>query len=156
MLQEIHDGGGDTKKYIQKARDKDDPFRLMGFGHRVYKNFDPRSKIIKKLAHDVLNKFGTKEPLLEIALELEDIATSDEYFLEKRLYPNVDFYSGIIYKAMKFPITMFPVLFAIGRLPGWIAQWKELQEDKEFKIGRPRQIYTGEPQRDYIPLEERK
>jgi len=156
MLQEIHDGGGDTKKYIQKARDKEDPFRLMGFGHRVYKNFDPRSKIIKKLAHEVLNKMGTKEPLLEIALELEYIATSDEYFLEKKLYPNVDFYSGIIYKALNFPITMFPVLFAIGRLPGWIAQWKELQEDKNFKIGRPRQVYTGEPQRDYIPLEERK
>ena len=128
----------------------------MGFGHRVYKNFDPRSKIIKKLAHEVLDKLGTKEPLLEIALELEDIATKDEYFLSKSLYPNVDFYSGIIYKALNFPITMFPVLFAMGRLPGWIAQWKELQEDDKFKIGRPRQIYTGETPRDFIPIERRK
>jgi citrate synthase len=156
MLQEIHDGGGDTKKYILKARDKEDPFRLMGFGHRVYKNFDPRSKIIKNLAHEVLDKLGTKEPLLEIALELEEIATSDEYFLSKSLYPNVDFYSGIIYKALNFPITMFPVLFAMGRLPGWIAQWKELQEDENFKIGRPRQVYMGEKPRNYTPLEERK
>ncbi|GJL80261.1 MAG: citrate synthase [Nitrospinaceae bacterium] len=156
MLQEIHEGEGDVKKYIEKAKDPEDSFRLMGFGHRVYKNFDPRSRIIKKLAHQILAKLGTREPLLEIALELEEFATKDEYFLEKKLYPNVDFYSGIIYKALNFPVNMFPVLFAMGRLPGWIAQWKELQEDKNFKIGRPRQIYKGEARRDYVPLEQRK
>ncbi|MBI5183635.1 MAG: citrate synthase [Nitrospinae bacterium] len=155
MLQTIYDGGGDVKKYINKAKDKDDPFRLMGFGHRVYKNFDPRSRIIKKICDDVLNKLGIHEPLLQIALKLEEIALKDEYFLERKLYPNVDFYSGIIYKAMNIPINMFPVLFAIGRMPGWIAQWKELQEDKEFKIGRPRQIYVGPPKTDYVPIEER-
>ena len=156
MLQEIHDGEGGVQKYIQRAKDPEDSFRLMGFGHRVYKNFDPRSRIIKTLAHEILKKLGTKEPLLEIALELEEIATKDEYFVEKKLYPNVDFYSGIIYKALNFPVNMFPVLFAMGRLPGWIAQWKELQEDKSFKIGRPRQIYKGHAQRDYLPIEQRK
>ena len=156
MLQAIHEGEGGVQHYIQKAKDGDDTFRLMGFGHRVYKNFDPRSRIIKKLAHQILEKLGTKEPLLEIALELEEIATKDEYFLEKKLYPNVDFYSGIIYKALNFPVNMFPVLFAMGRLPGWIAQWKELQEDKNFRIGRPRQIYNGFAQRDYVPLDQRK
>jgi len=156
MLQEIHDGGGNVKNYIQRAKDPEDSFRLMGFGHRVYKNFDPRSRIIKKLTHEILSKLGTKETLLEIALELEEVATRDDYFLEKKLYPNVDFYSGIIYKAMNFPVNMFPVLFAMGRLPGWIAQWKELQEDKNFRIGRPRQIYKGNARRDYIPLEQRK
>jgi len=155
MLEEIHTGGGDVQKWIQKAKDSNDSFRLMGFGHRVYKNFDPRGKIIKKLAHQILDKRGTKEPLLEIALELEEIATKDEYFLEKRLYPNMDFYSGIIYKTLNFPVNMFPVLFAMGRLPGWIAQWKELQEDPNFKIGRPRQIYNGHTQRDYLPLDQR-
>ena len=155
MLQQIHDEGGDVQKYVRKAKDSNDSFRLMGFGHRVYKNFDPRGKIIKKLAHQILDKRGTREPLLEIALELEEIATKDEYFLEKRLYPNVDFYSGIIYKTLNFPVNMFPVLFAMGRLPGWIAQWKELQEDPNFKIGRPRQIYNGHTQRDYTPLDRR-
>lgn len=157
MLQKIRDGGdGGVQKYIQKAKNPEDSFRLMGFGHRVYKNFDPRSRIIKKLAHQILDKLGTKEPLLEIALELEEIATKDDYFLEKKLYPNVDFYSGIIYKALNFPVNMFPALFAMGRLPGWISQWKELQEDKDFKISRPRQIYKGFARRDYIPLDQRK
>ncbi len=155
MLQEINDTGGKVKECVARAKDSENPFRLMGFGHRVYKNFDPRSRIIKKLAHQIIDKMGTKEPLLEIALELEEIATKDSYFVEKKLYPNVDFYSGIIYKALNFPVNMFPVLFAMGRLPGWIAQWKELQEDKNFKIGRPRQIYQGEKTRDYIPLEKR-
>ena len=128
----------------------------MGFGHRVYKNFDPRSRIIKKLAHKIFNKATSHEPLLEIALKLEEIAIKDDYFVEKKLYPNVDFYSGLIYKALNIPINMFPVMFAIGRLPGWIAQWKELQADKQFKIGRPRQVYTGSPKRDYIEIKERK
>ena len=155
MLQEIQNDGGNVNKYVVKAKDPNDPFRLMGFGHRVYKNFDPRSRIIKKLAHKILDKAGKKEPLLELALKLEEIAIKDDYFLEKKLYPNVDFYSGLIYKALNIPINMFPVMFAMGRLPGWIAQWKELQEDKDFKISRPRQIYTGAEKRDYIPLETR-
>ena len=156
MLQMILDDDGNVKKYVEKAKDPNDNFKLMGFGHRVYKNFDPRSRIIKKLAHDLLNKMGIKEPLLEPALELEEIALKDDYFLEKKLYPNVDFYSGIIYKALNFPINMFPVLFAMGRLPGWIAQWKELQEDENFRIGRPRQLYFGKKSVKYIPLGERK
>ena len=155
MLQEIQNDGGNINKYVDKAKDPNDPFRLMGFGHRVYKNFDPRSRIIKNLAHKILDKAGKKEPLLELALKLEEIAIKDDYFLEKKLYPNVDFYSGLIYKALNIPINMFPVMFAMGRLPGWIAQWKELQEDKDFKISRPRQIYTGAEKRDYIPLETR-
>ena len=155
MLQSIHDDGGDVNKYVQKAKDPSDPFRLMGFGHRVYKNFDPRSRIIKKLAHKIFNKATSPEPLLEIALKLEEIAINDDYFVEKKLYPNVDFYSGLIYKALNIPINMFPVMFAMGRLPGWIAQWKELQEDKQFKIGRPRQIYIGSPERDYVPMQKR-
>ena len=155
MLQEIQNDGGNINKYVVKAKDPNDPFRLMGFGHRVYKNFDPRSRIIKNLAHKILDKAGKNEPLLELALNLEEIAIKDDYFLEKKLYPNVDFYSGLIYKALNIPINMFPVMFAMGRLPGWIAQWKELQEDKDFKISRPRQIYTGAEKRDYIPLETR-
>ncbi len=155
MLQNIHDDGGDVNKYVQKAKDSNDPFRLMGFGHRVYKNFDPRSRIIKKLADKVLNKPGNQEPLLDIALKLEEIAIKDDYFIEKKLYPNVDFYSGLIYRALNIPVNMFPVMFAMGRLPGWIAQWKELQEDKQFKIGRPRQVYTGAAKRDYISMENR-
>ncbi len=155
MLQEIHDNGGNVRQYIEKAKDSKDPFRLMGFGHRVYKNFDPRSRIIKKLAHQLVDRMTHREPLMEIALDLEEIATKDEYFLEKKLYPNVDFYSGLIYKAIRLPVNMFTVLFAMGRLPGWIAQWKELQEDKNFKIGRPRQIYLGEAKRDYVPLKDR-
>ncbi len=156
MLETIHQDGGDVQKYIKKAKDGDDSFRLMGFGHRVYKNFDPRSKIIKKMTHEILEKLGIHEPLLDIALELEEIALSDEYFIEKKLYPNVDFYSGVIYKALNIPVNMFTVMFAMGRLPGWIAQWKEYQTDPQFKIGRPRQIYNGLDTRDYVPLENRK
>ncbi|TDJ60491.1 MAG: citrate synthase [Nitrospina sp.] len=156
MLQAIQDDGGQIKKYVNKAKDPKDPFRLMGFGHRVYKNFDPRSKIIKKLAHQVFEKLGVQEPLLELALELEEIALKDDYFLSKKLYPNVDFYSGLIYKALNIPVNMFPVMFAIGRLPGWIAHWVELQGDEDFKIGRPRQIYRGPAKNDYVPMEKRK
>jgi len=156
MLQAIQEDGGQVKKYVDKAKDPKDPFRLMGFGHRVYKNFDPRSKIIKKLAHQVFEKLGVKEPLLELALELEEIALKDDYFLSKKLYPNVDFYSGLIYKALNIPVNMFPVMFAIGRLPGWIAHWVELQGDEDFKIGRPRQVYRGPAKNDYVPIEKRK
>ena len=156
MLQNIHDDGGDVNKYVQKAKDFNDPFRLMGFGHRVYKNFDPRSRIIKKLAHKIFDREASHEPLLEIALKLEEIAIKDDYFVEKKLYPNVDFYSGLIYKALNIPVNMFPVMFAMGRLPGWIAQWKELQEDEQFRIGRPRQVYTGYTARDYVPMQKRK
>jgi len=156
MLQAIQDDGGQVKKFVDKAKDPEDSFRLMGFGHRVYKNFDPRSKIIKKLAHQVFEKLGVKEPLLELALELEEIALKDDYFLSKKLYPNVDFYSGLIYKALKIPVNMFPVMFAIGRLPGWIAHWMELQADEDFKIGRPRQVYCGPTKTDYVPIEKRK
>ena len=155
MLLKIQEDGGNLQKYIEKAKDKNDSFRLMGFGHRVYKNFDPRSRILKKYCDEVLQKLSVKEPLMEIALKLEEIALKDDYFIEKKLYPNVDFYSGIIYKALNIPTNMFTVLFAIGRLPGWIAQWKEMQKDKNFKIGRPRQIFTGAPKTDYIPIEQR-
>ncbi len=155
MLQTIQENGGNVKKYVDKAKDRNDPFRLMGFGHRVYKYFDPRSRIIKKLAHEVFDKLGLNEPLLDLALELEEIALKDDYFISKKLYPNVDFYSGLIYKALQIPINMFPVLFAIGRLPGWIAHWVELQEDKDFKIGRPRQIYQGQGKTDYTPQKDR-
>ncbi|TRX34779.1 citrate synthase [Flavobacterium sp. ZT3R18] len=148
MLEEIHATGGDADKYLAKAKDKNDPFRLMGFGHRVYKNFDPRAKIIKKAADEVLSTLGVNDPILEIAKKLEMSALEDEYFKSRNLYPNVDFYSGIIYRALGIPTDMFTVLFAIGRLPGWIAQWKEMRENKE-PIGRPRQVYTGHPLRDY-------
>jgi len=155
MLETIYNDGSDIKKYVKKAKDPQDPFRLMGFGHRVYKNFDPRSKIIKSMAHNVLENSTKSEPLLEIALKLEEIALKDEYFVEKKLYPNVDFYSGLIYKALNFPVNMFPVMFAMGRLPGWIAQWKELQEDKDFRIGRPRQIYIGKQTQNYVDINDR-
>jgi len=154
MLQQIQDAGGDTAKFIAKAKDKNDPFRLMGFGHRVYKNFDPRAKIIKKAADDVLEQLGVNDPLLDIAKELEEYALKDEYFIEKKLYPNVDFYSGIIYRAMGIPTEMFTVMFALGRLPGWIAQWKEMRENNE-PIGRPRQIYTGYNHREYKEVSKR-
>ncbi len=156
MLQTIQDDGGNVRKFVEKAKDPEDPFRLMGFGHRVYKNFDPRSRIIKEMTHQVFDRLGVREPMLEIALELEEIALKEEYFIERKLYPNVDFYSGLIYKALKIPVNMFTVMFAIGRLPGWIAQWKELQEDPNFRISRPRQIYVGPTQTDYVPLEDRK
>jgi citrate synthase len=149
MLEAIHADGGDAQKYIDKAKDKSDPFRLMGFGHRVYKNFDPRAKIIKKSADEVLAKLGVNDPTLEIAKKLEEVVLNDPYFVERKLFPNVDFYSGIIYRAMGFPIEMFTVLFALGRLPGWIAQWKEMMEDKH-PIGRPRQIYTGPVTRSFV------
>jgi citrate synthase len=156
MLKEI----GDVKnvpKYIAKAKDKNDTFRLMGFGHRVYKNYDPRARIIRKACYDVLNALGVKDdPLLELSMKLEEIALSDGYFIERKLYPNVDFYSGIIYKALGIPTDFFTVMFAIGRTPGWVAQWMELTADQEQKIGRPRQIYCGAPQRDYVDLAGRK
>ncbi|BDU23603.1 MULTISPECIES: citrate synthase [unclassified Flavobacterium] len=148
MLEEINKDGGDTDKFLAKAKDKNDPFRLMGFGHRVYKNFDPRAKIIKKAAKEVLETLGVEDPILEIAKKLEAAALEDDYFKSRNLYPNVDFYSGIIYRALGIPTDMFTVMFAIGRLPGWIAQWKEMRENKE-PIGRPRQIYTGHPLRDF-------
>ncbi|WP_266205139.1 citrate synthase [Pontibacter kalidii] len=154
MLEQIKADGGDSKKFIAKAKDKDDPFRLMGFGHRVYKNFDPRARIIKKAADEVLTALGINDPILDIAKELEEAALNDSYFVERKLYPNVDFYSGIIYRAIGIPTDMFTVMFALGRLPGWIAQWKEMRENKE-PIGRPRQIYTGETKRDYVPVEKR-
>ncbi len=155
MLQEI--GNKDRiPEYIQRAKDKDDPFRLMGFGHRVYKNYDPRAKIIQQVCHDVLNELGiTDEPLLELAMELERIALEDEYFVSHKLYPNVDFYSGIIYQAMGFPTEMFTAMFAIARTVGWIAQWGEMMVDPETRIGRPRQRFTGETGRDYVPLAKR-
>lgn len=154
MLEAIKEDGGDTKKYMDKAKDKDDPFRLMGFGHRVYKNFDPRAKIIKKAADEVLDNLGVEDPVLEIAKALEKEALNDPYFVDRKLYPNVDFYSGIIYRAMGIPVEMFTVMFALGRLPGWIAQWREMRLGKE-PIGRPRQIYTGETLRSYTPIEKR-
>jgi citrate synthase len=155
MLEAIKADGGNTKKYLDKAKDKNDPFRLMGFGHRVYKNFDPRAKIIKKAADKVLDKLGIKDPVLDIAKELEQAALNDQYFIDRKLYPNVDFYSGIIYRALGIPTNMFTVMFALGRLPGWIAQWKELVENGE-PIGRPRQVYTGATERDYVSIENRK
>jgi citrate synthase len=143
-------------EFIDRAKDKNDPFRLMGFGHRVYKNYDPRAKIMQQTAHEVLTELGIKDdPLLDIAMELEKIALTDEYFIEKKLYPNVDFYSGITLKALGFPTTMFTVLFAVARTVGWIAQWKEMIEDPHQKIGRPRQLYTGSPERDYVPIAKR-
>ncbi|RDI58398.1 citrate synthase [Flavobacterium glaciei] len=154
MLEEIHRNGGDADKYMAKAKDKNDPFRLMGFGHRVYKNFDPRAKIIKKAANEVLATLGVEDPILAIAKKLEEAALEDEYFKSRNLYPNVDFYSGIIYRALGIPTDMFTVMFAIGRLPGWIAQWKEMRENKE-PIGRPRQVYTGHPLRDFVSSDKR-
>lgn len=155
MLEQIHADGGDTDKYIERAKDPKNPFRLMGFGHRVYKNYDPRAKFIKQKADDLLNALGIHDPLLEIAMKLEEKVLKDDYFKERKLYPNVDFYSGIIYKAIGIPTDMFTVMFAIGRLPGWIAHWIELKENKD-KIGRPRQIYTGEGLRHYLPIDQRK
>ncbi len=154
MLEEIKKDGGDVEKYVARAKDKSDPFRLMGFGHRVYKNFDPRATIIKKAADDVLNELGIQDPVLDIAMKLEKVALEDEYFKERGLYPNVDFYSGIIYRALGIPTDMFTVMFAIGRLPGWIAQWKEMRENNE-PIGRPRQVYIGATERGYVSMENR-
>lgn len=155
MLEEIKADGGDVSKYVLKAKDKNSGFRLMGFGHRVYKNFDPRAQIIKKKADDLLNKMGINDPLLDIAKRLEDAALKDEYFVARKLYPNVDFYSGIILRAIGIPLKMFPVMFAIGRMPGWIAHWKEMIEDPTTKIGRPFQIYVGPANKEYVPMEQR-
>ena len=154
MLDTIMNDNNDVDKYIKKAKDKSDPFRLMGFGHRVYKNFDPRAKIIKKAADNVLDKLGVDDPVLELAKKLEKIALEDEYFIQKKLYPNVDFYSGIIYRALGFPPEMFTVMFAFGRLPGWISQWVEMRQNKE-PLGRPRQIYLGETEREYVDIKNR-
>ncbi len=155
MLDIIHKDGGDVSKFIALAKDKNSTFRLMGFGHRVYKNFDPRAKIIKQAADKVLAKLGINDPLLEIAKKLEEAALKDEYFVQRKLYPNVDFYSGIIYRALGFPTDMFTVLFAIGRMPGWIAHWREMIEEPSTKIARPRQIYTGPTMTHYVPMDER-
>jgi citrate synthase len=156
MLGEIHRDGGGPQKFIELAKKKDSGFKLMGFGHRVYKNYDPRAKIIKAACDKVLTKLKIKDPLLDIARTMEDAALKDPYFVERKLYPNVDFYSGIIYRALRIPTNMFTVMFAIGRLPGWLAHWKEMHEDPSTKIGRPRQIYTGPVNAPYVPIEQRK
>ncbi len=156
MLEQMHKEGGDVQKYVNKAKDTKGAYRLMGFGHRVYKHYDPRAKIIKMRAHELLKKLGIKDPLLDLAVALEEAVLKDDYFKERKLYPNVDFYSGIIYKAIGIPTKMFPALFAIGRMPGWIANWKEMIESSETRIGRPRQIYTGYKTRPYIPIDQRK
>lgn len=155
MLQNIADDGGDYAKYVEKAKDKDDPFRLMGFGHRVYKNYDPRARLIKRNADRVLDALGVDDPLLDIARNLERIALEDEYFVERKLFPNVDFYSGILYRAMGIPVNMFTVMFAMGRLPGWISQWLEMRGTPGGRIYRPRQVYVGETERDYVPISQR-
>jgi citrate synthase len=156
MLQDIQETGGNIEPFLKKARDKNDPFRLYGFGHRVYKTYDPRAKIMKKACDEILKKLKMDDPLLDIAMELEEVALKDSYFIDHNLYPNMDFYSGIVLRAMGIPIDMFTVMFAIGRLPGWISQWKESMEDPKWKLHRPRQIYQGQNQRDYVPIEERK
>ena len=155
MLSEI--GSVDNiPEFVKRAKDKDDPFRLMGFGHRVYKNYDPRARVMQQTCHEVLGELGIKDdPLLDVAMELEKIALNDEYFVEKKLYPNIDFYSGITLKAMGFPTTMFTVLFALARTVGWVAQWNEMVEDPSQRIGRPRQLYIGSPKRDYIDIAKR-
>ncbi|HEY4751766.1 MAG TPA: citrate synthase [Candidatus Limnocylindrales bacterium] len=155
MLEAIDADGGDVAKAVTRAKDKEDPFRLMGFGHRVYKNYDPRARIIKSAAEPLLAKMGKDDRLLRIAQELEQVALSDPYFIDHKLYPNVDFYSGLIYRALGFPTEMFTVLFAIGRLPGWIAQWREMMHDPQARIGRPRQLYVGSPKRSFVPLDRR-
>ncbi|HEX5598786.1 MAG TPA: citrate synthase, partial [Micromonosporaceae bacterium] len=155
MLEEIQASGGDARSFVNRVKNREEGVRLMGFGHRVYKNYDPRAAIIKQTVRDVLARMEKPDPLLDIAMELEEIALADDYFVSRKLYPNVDFYTGLIYKAMGFPTKMFTVLFALGRLPGWIAQWREMISDPETKIGRPRQIYTGATKRPYVPIEQR-
>jgi citrate synthase len=155
MLEKIHASGGGVNTFIRQVKDRQDGVKLMGFGHRVYKNYDPRAAIVKKAAYDVFAAMDVKDPLLDIALRLEEVALADDFFVSRRLYPNVDFYTGLIYKAMGFPTRMFTVLFALGRLPGWIAQWREMINDPQTKIGRPRQVYVGDPLRDYVPIEDR-
>jgi citrate synthase len=154
MLEEIG-SVENIPEYVERAKDKDDPFRLMGFGHRVYKNYDPRATVMRETCHEVLKELNIKDPLLDVAMELERIALSDEYFVSKKLYPNVDFYSGIILKAIGIPVSMFTVIFAISRTIGWIAHWNEMHSDPLNRIGRPRQLYTGEVQREFSPLHER-
>jgi citrate synthase len=155
MLQEIRDSGGDVPAFVTRVKNKEPGVKLMGFGHRVYKNYDPRAAIVKKAAADVLQRMNKPDPLLDLAMQLEEVALADDYFVERKLYPNVDFYTGVIYKAMGFPTRMFTVLFALGRLPGWIAQWREMMADPGTKIGRPRQIYTGPTERSYVPISSR-
>jgi citrate synthase len=155
MLEQIHANGESIKKIVEKAKDKENPFRLMGFGHRVYKTYDPRAKIMKEMCHKVLKKYKIEDPLLDIAMELEEIALNDNYFIEKHLYPNIDFYSGIVLRAIGIPTNMFTVMFAIGRLPGWISQWRESMNDPDWRIARPRQIYIGPVKRNYISIDER-
>jgi citrate synthase len=155
MLRQIADDGGDVKKYVDMAKDKSSHFRLMGFGHRVYKNYDPRAKIIKQACDILLQKLNLKDPLFDVAQQLEEVALKDPYFIERKLYPNVDFYSGVIYRAMGIPVQMFTVLFAMGRLPGWIAHWVEMQQSPNTRIGRPRQVYTGPLEREIVPIEKR-
>jgi citrate synthase len=155
MLEQIHSNGESIKKIVERAKDKENPFRLMGFGHRVYKTYDPRAKIMKEMCYKVLKKYKIEDPLLDIAMELEEIALNDDYFIEKHLYPNIDFYSGIVLRAIGIPTNMFTVMFAIGRLPGWISQWRESMNDPDWRIARPRQIYTGSVKRDYVPIDER-
>ena len=158
MLEHICDPdtyNGDYKKFMNDIKDKKSGRRLMGFGHRVYKNYDPRAKILKKMADQVLDHFGVQDPLLDVGKRLEEIALADDYFVERKLYPNVDFYSGVVYKAMGIPTDMFTVMFALGRLPGWIAHWREMRNDPKSRIGRPRQVYTGATERHYVPIEER-
>jgi citrate synthase len=154
-LERIRDDHGDVAQFVDRVKNKERGVKLMGFGHRVYKNYDPRAAIVKRAADSVLEQLGRRDNLLDIALELESVALSDDYFTERKLYPNVDFYTGLLYRAMGFPTKMFTVLFAIGRLPGWIAQWREMMSDPQTKIGRPRQLYTGEPEREYVPIEKR-
>ena len=155
MLEEIKASGGDVKEFVRKVKNKEEGVKLMGFGHRVYKNYDPRAALVKKSAHEIFSKVGGGNPLLDLALELEQTALEDDYFVERKLYPNVDFYTGLIYESMGFPSNMFTVLFSIGRLPGWIAQWREMINDPATKIGRPRQLYVGSPARDYVPADAR-
>ena len=155
MLEAIRDDGGDVKQFVERVKNKEPGVKLMGFGHRVYKNYDPRAAIVKKTADEVLSALGKRDDLLDIAIELEGVALSDDYFISRKLYPNVDFYTGLLYRAMGFPTKMFTVLFAIGRLPGWIAQWHEMINDPQTKIGRPRQLYTGPTERAYLPIGQR-
>ncbi|GIF99358.1 citrate synthase [Catellatospora citrea] len=155
MLERIRAEGGDVQAFVRKVKDREDGVRLMGFGHRVYKNYDPRAAIVKNMAQDVLGRMAKPDPLLDLAMQLEEIALADDFFVSRKLYPNVDFYTGLIYKAMGFPTKMFTVLFALGRLPGWIAQWREMMSDPATKIGRPRQVYTGAPERNFVPVTER-
>jgi citrate synthase len=155
MLSKIHRSGGGVNTFIRQVKNREDGVKLMGFGHRVYKNYDPRAAIVKDTAYEVFEALGVSDPLLDIALRLEEVALNDDFFISRKLYPNVDFYTGLIYKAMGFPTRMFTVMFALGRLPGWIAQWREMIDDPQTKIGRPRQVYIGEPARDYVALESR-